>query len=154
MDKLIEGVEVKKLNKIITYDLNNKENGWLVDVLRGTDKIKKDGNNFSQIYVTTAYPEKIKGFHWHKKKVDIFYVITGIAKLVLIDDRENSPTKGILNEFIMGEEGENILVRVPPYVKHAFKNIGKNIVYILNYMNPSYDPNNPDNYHWDGYKLK
>lgn len=151
-DKLIEGVEIKKLKKIITYDLRNKENGWLIDILRATDKIKKDGNNFAQIYITTAYPGMIKGFHWHKKKVDLFYVVTGTAKLVLIDDRENSTTKGRLNEFIMGEEGENIVVCVPPYVKHGFKNIGKNIVYILNYMNPAHDSNDPDNYHWNDYK--
>ena len=151
-ERLIEGVEIKKLKKIITYDSHNKENGWLIDILRATDKIKKDGDKFAQIYVTTAYPGMVKGFHWHKKKVDIFCVIAGTAKLVLIDDRENSPTKGSLNEFVMSEEGEYIVVLVPPYVKHAFKNVGKSIAYILNYMNPAHDPDDPDNYHWNDYE--
>ena len=151
-NKLIDGVEIKKLKKIITYDLHKKENGWLIDVLRDSDAIKKDSNKFSQIYVTTAYPGMVKGFHWHKKKVDLFCVIAGTAKLILIDDRENSPTKGTLNEFVMGEEGEYVVVRVPPYVKHAFKNVGKNIAYIINYMTPAFDPEDPDNYHWDDYE--
>ncbi|MCK4497211.1 MAG: dTDP-4-dehydrorhamnose 3,5-epimerase family protein [Candidatus Aenigmarchaeota archaeon] len=148
--RLIDGIEVKRLEKIKTKDLKGNENGWLVDVLRATDSIKKDGNNFSQIYITTAFPDMVKGFHWHKKKTDIFFVVSGTAKLVLIDGREDSPTKGMVNEFVMGEEGEMILVLVPPYVKHAFKNIGKDIVYMLNYMNPAFDLNDPDSYHWKG----
>ena len=143
--QLIDGVETKKLKVIQTYDKDKKNNGWLIDILRATDEIKKDKDKFAQIYVTTAYPGMVKGFHWHKTKTDLFCVIVGKAKLVLIDDRENSPTKGMINEFIMGE-GNYIVVRVPPYVKHAFKNIGDSIVYMLNYMNPAYDANNLDDY--------
>lgn len=149
-EKLIDGVEVKELKKIMTYDSQKIENGWLIDILRATDDIKKDGDNFSQIYVTVAYPGMVKGFHWHKKKTDMFCVIAGTVKMVLADDRENSPTRGIINEFVMGEKGDYIVVRVPPFVKHAFKNIGKDDAYILNYMNPAYDKDDPDDYTWEG----
>jgi len=151
--ELIKGVEVKELKKIITYDKDKKENGWLIDILRATDKIKKDRDKFGQVYMTTAHPGMIKGFHWHKKKVDLFCVIAGTAKLVLVDDRDGSPTKGFVNEFIMGSEGKYIVVRVPPFVKHAFKNIGNDLVYMLNCMNPAYDPDHPDDYSWNGYRI-
>ena len=153
-DKLIEGVEVKNLKKITTYDTNNVENGWLIDVLRGTDEIKKDGKNFSQVYVTVAYPGAIKGFHCHRKKVDMFCVIRGTAKLVVVDDRENSSTKDTVNEFVMGDEGEYVVVRIPKQVKHAFKTIGKDDAYILNYMDPAYDKDDPDNYEWHEYEIE
>lgn len=148
--KLIDNVKVKKLKKIKTFDTDENENGWLIDILRATDVIKKDKDKFAQMYVTTAYPNAVKGFHLHKIKVDLFCVIAGTAKLVLIDDRKDSPTKGMVNEFIMGDEGEFMVVRVPPYVKHAFKNIGKTLVYILNCMSPAYDPKHPDEYHCKG----
>ena len=76
-EKLIDGVEVKELQTIQTFDMNKKHNGWLIDILRDTDSIKIDGDNFSQIYVTTAFPECVKGFHWHKTKIDHFCVISG-----------------------------------------------------------------------------
>lgn len=152
--RLIDGVAVKKLEKIITYDSSKVENGWLIDILRATDDIKKDGDKFAQIYVTAAYPKMVKGFHWHKKKVDLFCVVAGTAKLVLVDDRQASPTKGIINEFVMGEDGEFMVVRVPTYVKHAFKNIGSSVACMLNYMAPAYDPKDPDDYKWNGYKIE
>jgi len=149
----IEGVELKKMDKIKTYDSFGDENGWLIDILRGTDGIKLDGKNFSQIYITVAYPSKVKGFHWHKTKVDMFFVVKGTIKLVLVDTRKESSTKGYVNEFIMGENGENVMVRVPRYVKHAIKNIGDDNAYILNYMDPGYNPTHPDSYEWDGYEI-
>jgi dTDP-4-dehydrorhamnose 3,5-epimerase len=152
--RLIEGVEVKELKKIVTFDAKKKENGWLIDILRATDSIKKDGSNFSQIYLTTAFPGAVKGWHWHKRKVDLFCVVSGTAKLVLVDDREGSKTKGIVNEFLMGEEGKLIVVRVPQLVKHALKNVGKGTAYIMNYMNPAYDKDDPDEYGWEGYEVE
>jgi dTDP-4-dehydrorhamnose 3,5-epimerase len=152
-EKLIDGVEVKELRRIATYDSDNNENGWLVDILRSEDPIKKDGKNFSQIYVTTAKPGMVKGFHWHKKKVDLFFVVAGTVKLVLVDDRDGSPSIGSVNEFLMGEDGRNIIVRVPQNVKHALKNVGDEMAYVMNYMNPPFDPKDPDDYAWEGYEI-
>jgi len=141
--KLINGVGIKKLKKIITKDLDGHYNGWLIDVLRGNDKIKSDKKNFSQLYVTTCLPKMIKGFHLHKKKTDHFCVVGGKAKLVLIDNRPYSSTFKIKNEFIIGDDNP-MVIRVPPGVKHGFKNIGKTVIYIINYMNPPFDKNDPD----------
>jgi dTDP-4-dehydrorhamnose 3,5-epimerase len=141
--KLINDVVVKRLKKISTKDLDGKYNGWLIDVLRNDDKIKSDGNNFSQLYVTTCLPKMIKGFHLHQKKTDHFCAIGGKIKMVLIDDRQNSSTFGMKNEFIMGDENP-IIIRVPPGVKHGFKNVGETMIYLINYMTPSFDKNDPD----------
>ena len=38
-----------------------------------------------------------------------------MMKVVLYDNRDNSPTKGLVNEFFMGDH-QQILVRIPPMV--------------------------------------
>lgn len=146
----IEGIEIKKLEKIKTFDLENNENGWLMDILRATDEIKNN-DKFAQIYVTAASPNSVKGFHWYKKKTNYFCVIKGKVKLVVIDKREASPTKGEINEFIMGDENP-ILVKIPPYLSAAFKNIGKEEALILNCPDTIFDKNDyfssKEDYKW------
>jgi dTDP-4-dehydrorhamnose 3,5-epimerase len=43
-------------------------------------------------------------------------------KVVLYDMREDSPTKGEVQEFFMGEKNP-ILLRIPPGVAHGMKGI-------------------------------
>jgi len=146
-DRLIDGVEIKELKKITTYDFQKKENGFLIDILRGDDEIKKDGPKLDQIYMTTAFPGKVKGFHWTKKKTYLFCVVIGKAKLVIIDDREDSKTIGMVNEIIIGEDNYKV-VRIPPLVKRGFKNIGENMLVMLNIVTPGFDPKDPDILDW------
>ncbi len=147
-DQLIDGVEVKELKIIQTFDKNKTNNGWLIDILRATDTIKKDGDKFAQLYVTTAYPGMIKGFHWTKKKTYLFFCASSLAKLVIIDDRPNSPTHGYVNEILMGE-GNYKVVRIPSSVKRAFKNIGDKLLLMFNCVDVAYSPQDPDILDWD-----
>ncbi len=90
---MIEGVEIKQLK------VYNDERGRLAELLRADDKIFV---KFGQVYMTTAYPGVVKGWHYHKKQYDYFSCVKGMIKLVLYDPRENSKTKGETNEFFIG----------------------------------------------------
>ena len=147
-DKLIDGVEIKELKIIHTFDKEKKNNGWLIDILRATDSIKKDKDKFVQLYVTTAFPGMIKGFHWTKKKTYLFFCATSLAKLILIDDRMDSPTYGQVNEILMGEDSYKV-VRIPPVVKRAFKNIGNKMLLMFNCVDVAYNPEDPDILDWE-----
>jgi len=59
--KNIDGVIIKSL-KVIP-----DERGWLMEILRCDDKIFKQ---FGQVYLSTAYPGVVKGWHYHKKQTD------------------------------------------------------------------------------------
>ena len=100
---MIEGVEIKRL-KIIP-----DERGRVMEILRKDDEVFED---FGQNYMTTAYPQVIKAWHLHKKQTDFFTCIKGMIKLVLYDSRENSPTKGEVNQFFVGEHNP-ILIKIP-----------------------------------------
>ena len=134
--ELIDGVKLKKL-KVIP-----DERGRLMEVLRNDDEFF---NKFGQIYVTTAYPGVVKAWHYHKVQTDNFCCVQGMMKVVLYDNRENSPTKGKINEFFVGIHNP-ILIQIPPLVYHGFKCISEQEAIIINCPTEVYNYEEPDEY--------
>ena len=134
--KLIDGVKLKVL-KVIP-----DERGWLMEILRNDDDIFEQ---FGQVYITTAYPGVVKGWHFHKKQTDNFTCIKGMMKVVLYDGREDSTTYKIINEFYVGEKNP-ILITVPSLVYHGFKAIGTETAFFLNVPTHVYDYKEPDEF--------
>jgi dTDP-4-dehydrorhamnose 3,5-epimerase len=135
MDK-IEGLQVKKLRVI------PDERGWLMEILRSDDDIFE---KFGQVYITTAYPGVVKGWHYHKIQTDNFTCIHGMMKVVLYDSRENSPTYENIIEFFVGEKNL-VLISVPPLVYHGFKGIGTETAYFLSIPTEPYNYSKPDEF--------
>jgi dTDP-4-dehydrorhamnose 3,5-epimerase len=137
--KLIEGVTAKKLNVI------PDERGRLTEILRADDpEFKK----FGQVYYTTAYPGVVKAWHYHKIQTDYFFCIKGMTKLVIYDSRKDSPTFGLINEFIIGEHNPTLVV-IPPMVYHGFKAIGDEESLMINIPTEPYNHATPDEYRLD-----
>lgn len=139
---MIDGVATKKLRVI------PDERGRLMEILRADDQLF---SRFGQVYITTAYPGVVKGWHYHKKQTDHFAVVKGMAKLVLYDNRDNSPTKGDINEFFMGEHSP-LLVKIPPLVLHGFKCIGDEEAVCINVPTEVYNYDQPDEFRIDPHK--
>lgn len=133
---MIKGVKVKKLRVI------PDERGRLMEMLRCDDG---EFIKFGQIYMTTAYPGVVKGWHYHKIQADNFVVVKGMMKVVLYDSREDSPTKGEVNEFFMGEH-HPILLQIPPFVFHGFKCVSDIEAIVVNTPTEAYDYKEPDEY--------
>ena len=103
---------------------------------------------FGQAYITTAYPGVTKAWHYHKIQTDHFCVLSGMMKIVLYDNRHDSPTKGQINEFFMGERKFGLLV-IPPGVYHGFKCISTSEAMVLNLPTETYNYDQPDEYRLD-----
>ena len=138
---MIDGVKVKRLKLI------PDERGRLMEILRCDDEIFQ---KFGQVYMTTAYPEVVKAWHFHKKQDDYFTCISGKMRLALYDPREGSPTKGQIDEFIISTENP-MLVKIPKMVYHGFKCISSYEALVINVPTMPYDKNNPDEYRLDPY---
>jgi len=132
----IDGVVLKKLRLI------PDERGWLMEILRCDDPLFKQ---FGQVYVTTAYPGVVKGWHYHKKQTDNFTCINGMMKVALYDGRDGSPTKGNLMELFIGDKNP-MLISVPPGVYHGFKGIGTETAFFLSVPTLPYNYAEPDEY--------
>ena len=136
---LIAGVRFKPLKWI------PDERGKLMEILRCDDTAFQ---RFGQVYVTTCYPGVVKGWHYHKKQDDNMTVIIGMAKIVLFDARDDSPTKGLINEFFIGE-GCPGLITIPVTVAHGFKACGTETAYIVNTVTEPYCREEPDEFRID-----
>jgi dTDP-4-dehydrorhamnose 3,5-epimerase len=136
---MIEGVIAKKLRVI------PDERGRLMEILRGDDEIFL---KFGQVYLTTTYPQVVKGWHYHKKQHDFITCVKGMLKLVLYDDREDSPTRGEINEFFIGEHNPS-LVRVPVMVYHGWKCVSPEEALVVNVPTEPYNAVEPDEFRID-----
>jgi dTDP-4-dehydrorhamnose 3,5-epimerase len=126
----IDGVEIKPLRKI------PDERGSIYHMLRADDAIFE---NFGEIYFSKVYNGAIKGWHIHKKMILNYAVISGMIKLVLYDNRENSRTKGNLMEIFMGSDSY-ILVKVPQGIWNGFKGISTETAIVANCASIPHDP--------------
>ena len=133
---LIDGVKVKDL-KIMP-----DERGRLMEILRSDDEMFE---KFGQLYITAAYPGVTKAWHYHRFQNDHFCVVSGMAKIVLFDGRKRSKTKGVINEFFMGEHNP-MLLRIPKMVYHGFKCVSLKETLIINCPTEVYNRKEPDEY--------
>jgi len=139
---MIEGVRVKPLRMI------PDERGRLMELLRADDEIFI---KFGQVYMTTVYPGVVKAWHYHKKQYDNFVAVRGMIKLVLYDAREDSPTRGEINEFFIGDWNPQ-LVQIPPGVYHGFKCISETEAIVINIPTEVYNYAQPDEYRLDPHR--
>jgi dTDP-4-dehydrorhamnose 3,5-epimerase len=127
---MIDGVIVKPLKKI------PDERGCIFHMLRND---YPEFEQFGEIYFSMVYPNAIKAWHLHKKMILNYAVISGMIKLVLYDDRENSPTKGELMEIFTGEQNY-CLIKIPSGIWNGFKGIGDKPAIVANCATIPHDP--------------
>ncbi|PID56722.1 dTDP-4-dehydrorhamnose 3,5-epimerase [candidate division KSB3 bacterium] len=132
----IVGVQLKRLAVI------PDERGRLMEILRSDDE---HFQRFGQVYMTTAYPGVVKGWHYHKQQTDNMAVVRGMMKLVLYDSREDSATCGVVNEFFFGEH-HPLLITIPPFVFHGFKAVSDYEAIVINIPTELYNYEEPDEF--------
>jgi len=127
---MIEGVVVKGLAVI------PDERGRVMHMLKITDD---EFERFGEIYFSTVYPGVVKGWHLHTKMTLHYAVISGMVKLVLYDERADSPTKGRIQELFIGEDNY-VLVKIPPGVWNGFEGLGVKEAILANCASHVHDP--------------
>jgi dTDP-4-dehydrorhamnose 3,5-epimerase len=138
---MIDGVMAKQLRFI------PDERGRLMEIMRKDDDFFVD---FGQVYLTTTYPQVVKAWHYHKKQDDFITCVKGSLKLVLYDDRKDSPTCGEVNEFFIGDYNP-MLIKVPKAVYHGWKCVSLEEALVVNIPTEPYDRKNPDEYRVDAH---
>ncbi len=136
----IHGVKTKALRLI------PDERGFLMEMLRVDDQ--ELFTTFGQVYVSATYPGAVKAWHYHEQQVDNFVCIAGMVKLVLVDTRDDSPTKGAVNEFFLGTQNPT-LVQVPNLVYHGWKCVSTEMALVVNTTNEPYRYDQPDEFRLD-----
>jgi dTDP-4-dehydrorhamnose 3,5-epimerase len=127
---MIEGVIIKPIEKI------PDERGCIFPMLRSDTKEFK---GFGEIYFSQIYQGIIKGWHLHQKMILNYAVIKGMIKLVLYDPREQSKTKGEIQEIFLGDLKYS-LVQVPCGIWNGFKGITWPDAIVANCSTIPHDP--------------
>lgn len=127
---MIDGVCVVPLRRV------PDERGTILQMLRRTDDHFVE---FGEIYFTTIYPGVIKGWHKHREMTLNYACIEGRVKLVLYDDREDSPTCGALLELFLGPDDYSLVV-IPPGVWNGMKGMSSPYAIVANCATHPHDP--------------
>ena len=140
--------EVKEygLPGVRAYDLriNPDERGFFSEVLRKDWGELLEGDEIAQVNISSSYPGIIRAWHRHSRgQVDYLFVAKGALKVCAYDDREDSKTKGQLEEIILTAEKLQI-VRIPGFYWHGTKCIGNEPSMTLYFVTKLYDYTNSD----------
>lgn len=127
---MIEGVAIHPLKRI------PDERGSVMHMLRSDDP---HFDRFGEVYFSCVHPGAVKAWHIHTRMTLNYAVVSGIIKLVLYDDRSDSPTKGELIEMFVGDQNYS-LIQVPPLVWNGFKGVGTETAIVANCATHPHDP--------------
>ncbi|MCL4359742.1 dTDP-4-dehydrorhamnose 3,5-epimerase family protein [Patescibacteria group bacterium] len=110
---MIDGVAIKELVR------HPDERGFFEELIRVTDPFFSEG--FGQLSRSSMVTGVVKAWHIHKTQIDWWYVVKGTIKAVLHDRRSGSPTHKTTEEYLLGEEGRDIILKIPHGVAHGLK---------------------------------
>lgn len=128
---MIEGVVLKKLVR------HTDDRGFFEELIRVTDPFFQEG--FGQLSHSFRKEGTVVAWHYHPTQIDWWYIAQGTLKVALYDMREGSKTKGKIDEFVLGEGGENVVLKVPAMVAHGFK-VLKGPVELFYITSKTYNP--------------
>jgi dTDP-4-dehydrorhamnose 3,5-epimerase len=145
---VINGVMIK------TLALHGDQRGFFTEQIKRGD-VDDNGKPFApeqpfaQMSRTLSFarggnpPELIKAFHWHERQWDYWDVVSGTARIALVDLRPGSPTEGRVQTVIAGEHSPRV-VAIPPCVAHGYQVLSLKDVVLCYYVTEPYSPSDPD----------
>jgi len=128
---MIEDVEIKCLTT------HTDGRGFFREIVRVTDGLFSAG--FGQWSHSLMYQDVIKAWHWHSKQTDWWYVVSGVLRVGLCDMRKDSPTYKETMDFLMGDNQDAQVIKIPTGVAHGCKAV-QGPVHLLYVTSHVYDP--------------
>jgi dTDP-4-dehydrorhamnose 3,5-epimerase-like enzyme len=127
---------ILKLERIVTSNKNNKQNGIFIPIWRNWDsKYVIDPN---MVYFMTILIGDRKGPHLHKNRTGYITCLSGKVELVI----RNAGNY----ESIICDSDQPQSVEILPGVGLLAINIGEEPASLLNICSPAWHPDNPDSY--------
>ncbi|MBI4488559.1 MAG: dTDP-4-dehydrorhamnose 3,5-epimerase family protein [Deltaproteobacteria bacterium] len=126
----IQGIQVRPLKK------HRDVRGWLTEIFRADEL---DPHLIPVMsYVSETLPGATRGPHEHVDQIDYFcFLGPSTFRVVLWDNRPGSPSYGIRQELLLGEENPCVVI-VPEGVVHAYRNIGDKPGWVISCPNRLY----------------
>src|SRR5262249_50477496 len=138
----IEGVRYRLARPVSHY------HGHLTEIYR--EDWNLTNATLVQVTMTTTFPGPVRAWGLHRFTTDRLFAATGSLMIICYDARQESPTYGSINEFMLGGRNQG-LVLIPPGVYHGWKNVGDDEATIISMPSRLYDYEAPDRWElpWD-----
>lgn len=114
--------------------IKEDERGKLVEIFKFPKPVT------GQIFFSTSMPGVIRGNHYHKRKIEYFCVIEGIARIKL----RNRDTNEVKECIVSGEAPE--IVEMTINWTHNIQNISEGEMKLLVWANEVFNINDPDTF--------
>ena len=138
---MIEGVKNTSVMSFID------DRGFLSQILPEGD----ESFNIKRLYSTGNFSKGIiRGFHKHIREKKAFFVPSGSAKFVTVDDRKDSSTYKEINTFILSTLKPSVLT-IPTGVYTGWMSLEDNTV-VLGISSEPFDKENPDDERLDPFE--
>lgn len=152
---------IKLINDVVIhpYKVNKDESGILVETLRKdwTD-VYGEGREFSMQYYSetpsgVARDENV--WHYHPTvQDDRFSVVKGEIVVAIADNRQDSPTYGLLNLFYINSRENPYMVLIPKRTLHGFMVVSKEPAILINFPTGLYNPQEEGRVPYDKAQVK
>ena len=137
---MIEGIKNNQVKSFID------DRGFLSQILPEGD----ESFQIKRIYSTGNFSRGvIRGFHKHIREKKAFFVPSGSAKFVAVDDRQNSSTFKEINTFVLSTLNPSVLT-VPTGVYTGWMSLEDGTV-VIGISSEKFDKDNPDDERLDPY---
>jgi dTDP-4-dehydrorhamnose 3,5-epimerase len=119
------------------------DRGWVVEAFDPRWGWHADPLVFA--YVFSIRPGRIKGWGMHREHEDRYFILSGHMRVVMFDERPESPTRGLVAQVVLSETNRR-LMNIPAGIWHASENIGSSDVVVVNFPTMAYRHEAPDKY--------
>lgn len=87
------------------------------------------------VHVVAIYPGQLRGNHYHKETEELLFIFSGNGVFYWEEE-------GALRQHIMSDAPT--MITIPKGIRHAFRNTGDSVVYLMAAREGDHDPQNPD----------
>lgn len=136
---MIHGVQLIPLHQI------GDERGKVMHMLRA-DAPHFQG--FGEVYFSQVNPGAVRAWTRHKVMVRNYAVPSGRVRVVLYDERADSPTRSAIQVVHLGPDGEYALLIIPPMVWSGTKGVGNSPSLVTNCATLPHDPDEIERRAW------
>lgn len=119
MGELNAGVKATSIDGVCFQELAQigTEGGPVLHMIRSDSPLFR---GFGEVYFSEVLPGAVKAWKLHRLQTQHFAVPVGLIEVVVYDSREDSPSRGKIESFLLGRPDHYRLLRVPPLVWYGF----------------------------------
>ena len=127
----IDGVRIAALRQIVD------SRGAVLHMLRSDDP---DFVRFGECYFSEIATGSVKAWKRHREQTQNLAVPVGRLRLVIYDDRSNSPTHGAMDVLEIGRPDAYCRITIPPGLWYGFASLGGAPALLANCADAPHDP--------------